>query len=94
MPPFLPGSADVGDRVAQPIERELEGRLGHGEFVLARAGQKVGDVGVEPQVVAADAPQAERTSRVLPREQRLDGVANPLIRGGVEREMRLARRVR
>ena len=69
----------IGDCVAQPVERELEGRVGHGDLALARASQEIRDVGVEPDVVAADAPQAKRAVCILPREQRLDGVANPLI---------------
>jgi hypothetical protein len=55
----LAGISEIGDGVAQAVERELERGLGHREFSLARAGQKIGDVGVEPNVIAADAPQAE-----------------------------------
>ena len=50
----------VGDRIAQPIERQLERGVGHRDLALARAGEEVGDIGVEPDIVAANTPQAER----------------------------------
>jgi hypothetical protein len=46
----------AGDRVAEPVERELECRIGHRDLAFARAGEEIGDVGVEPDVLAADAP--------------------------------------
>ena len=82
-----------GDDVAQPVERELERRVRHRKAALARPRQEVGDVGVEPGVVAADAPQAERAVRRLARQQPVDGVADALVDGVVEREMRLARKL-
>ncbi len=62
----------AGDVVAQPIERQLERDVGHGEAALARPRQEVGDVGIEPHVVAARRPQAERAVRALPSEQPVD----------------------
>ena len=44
----------VADEVAQPVERELERDVGHRKALLPRARQEVGDVGVEPGVVAAE----------------------------------------
>ena len=92
----LAGIRGVGDRVAQPVERELERRVGHRDLAFARAGEEVGDVGIEPDVIAADAPQAERAVGILPRQQHLDGVAELLIRRriGRERAMSLARSLR
>ena len=78
----------IGDVVAQPVERELERAFGHREFVLARARQEIGDVGVEPDVVAARPPQAERAVATLPRQQGVDGVANALIGVGAGRDIR------
>ena len=52
------------DDVAQAIERKTERRFGHGELALARAGEKIGDVGIEPDVVtAADTPEPEGAVR-------------------------------
>ena len=51
---------DVGDLVAQPVERELERRVRHRDLALARAGQEVGDVGIEPDIVTAYAPKPKR----------------------------------
>ena len=61
----------VGDHVAQPVEREPERGLGHRDLALARAGKEIRDVGIEPDVIAADAPQAERAVGILARQQRL-----------------------
>ena len=58
-------------------------------MALARAGQEVGDVGVEPGIVAADRPQAERAVRILARQQTLDGVLDALVDGAVERQLGL-----
>ena len=76
----------VGDGVAQPVEREPEGRLRHRDLAFARAGEEVGHVGIEPDVVAADAPQAERAVGILPRQQRLDRLAQLLLRGRIGRD--------
>ena len=79
------------DVIAQPVERQLERDVRHREVALARPRQEVGHVGVEPDVVAARAPQAERAVRALARQQPLDRVADALVDRGVERELRLAR---
>ena len=72
------------DDVAQAIERKPERRFGHGEFAFARAGEKIGDVGIEPDVVtAADTPEPEGAGGILPREQHVDGVADALIGAGL-----------
>ena len=64
-------------------------RRRHLEFQFARAGEKVGHVGVEPGLVAADRPQAERAVGVLARQQAGNGVADALVDVAVERQMRL-----
>ena len=79
----------VGDRVAQPVERELEGCLRHRDLAFARAGEEVRHVGIEPDVIPADAPQAERAVRILPRQQRLDRLAQLLIGGRIGRDRRV-----
>ena len=89
MPPFLPGSVVLATALRSRSSASLNAVSGTANLVLARAGQEIGDVGVEPDVVAADAPQAERAVRILPRQQRLDGVADALIRRRIERDMRL-----
>ena len=61
---------------------------GTGEVALARPRQEVGHVGVEPHVVAARPPQAERTVRALAREQPLDRILDAIVDRGVEREVR------
>ena len=63
--------------------------LRHLEMALARPGEEIGDVGVEPGIVAADRPQAERAVRILPRQQTLDGVLDALVDVAVERELGL-----
>jgi hypothetical protein len=45
----LPASREIGDAVAQPVERQFEGCLRYRQFLLAGASEKVGDVGVEPE---------------------------------------------
>ncbi len=65
----------------------------HREAALARPRQEVGDVGVEPDIVAAGRPQAERAVRALPRQQPVDRIADALVDRGVEREMRFAREI-
>ena len=75
---------EIGNAIAQPVQRQLERRIRHREFLLAGASQKIGDVGIEPEIVAADAPEAERAGGVLPREQRLDGSADVLLGLGVQ----------
>ncbi len=49
----LVGLARVDDRVAQPVERLVEGPLRNREIALAGAGEEIGDEGVEPGVVVA-----------------------------------------
>jgi hypothetical protein len=83
------GRIALPDVIAQPVERQAERHLRHREVALARAGQEVGHVGVEPHVVAARAPQAERAVRALARENALDRVADALVDRAVERELRL-----
>ena len=61
MPPFLPEIGHVGDVVTKAIEPKLERRIRDRDLALARPGQEIHDVGVEPNVSAADTPEAERT---------------------------------
>ena len=50
---------EISNAIAQPVERQLEGRLRNRKFLFAGASQKIGDVGVEPEVVTAHAPEAK-----------------------------------
>ena len=59
------------------------------QFAFARAGQKVGHVGIEPNILAADAPQPKRSVAVLARQQTLNRLAKPLIGRRIERDMRV-----
>ena len=77
--------------IAQRSSASLNATSGTGEVALARPREEVGHVGVEPHVVAARAPQAERAVRALARQHALDRVADALVDRGVERELRLAR---
>ena len=82
------GVFGVGDEIAQPLHRQPERNVGHREVALARPGQEVGDVGIEPDVVAAHRPQAERAVRALARQQAVDRLLDALVDALVEREMR------
>ena len=76
------------------IQRLIEGALGHGEILLPRAGQKVRDVSVQPEVVGAiGRPQPKGAVAALPRHQTLDGVLDAVIQPGVNGQ-RLGRRER
>jgi hypothetical protein len=81
------------DEIAQAVEREPEGDVRHRKPTLARARQEVGDVGVEPHVIAARGPQPERAIRALTCKQPLDRIADALIDGGVECKLRRARKI-
>ena len=72
----------------------LNATSGTAKSALARPRQEVGDVGVEPDVVAARRPQAERAVRALTRQQPVDRLADALVDRGVERELRRASRAR
>jgi hypothetical protein len=61
--------------------------------VLAGTGEEVGDVRIEPDIVAAGAPQAERAVGTLPRQKRIDGVAKTLIGIGAGRDICQCRQV-
>src|SRR5262249_57952663 len=87
------GVFGVADEIAQPIERELEADIGHRKAALARPRQEIGDVGVEPDVIAAGRPQPERAIGTLPREQPVDRLADALLERGVEREMGATREI-
>ncbi len=53
-------SVVLATKLRRRSSARLKARWRHREAALARPGQEVGDVGVEPEVVAADRPQAER----------------------------------
>ena len=75
----------IDHRIAQMVERLIEGPLGHGEFVFARAGQEVRDEGVQPQIVRSiRRPEAEDAVARLPRQQALDGVLDTLVKPGID----------
>jgi hypothetical protein len=80
----------IANEIAQPLDCKLERRVGHGKAALLGARQEVGDVRIQPDIAAARRPQAERAVRSLPRQQAIDRVADALVDGGVERQMRLA----
>ena len=65
----------------------------HRKSLFAGAGQEVGDVGVEPGVVAAGRPQPERTVGALPRQQPVDGIPDALVDRGIHRKMRARRQI-
>src|SRR5260370_31948592 len=75
-PAVLRGIRSIADEIAQTIERELKTGVGHGKAALARAGEEVADVGVEPHIITPYGPQPERAVRALARKQPVDGVAN------------------
>ena len=79
--------------VAQTVDRELEGGIGHIVAAFARAGEEVGDVRIEPDVVTARRPQAERAVGALAREQPLDRLLDAPVDRRVEGEMCLAREI-
>src|SRR5262249_24392042 len=58
-----------------------------------RPRQKIGDVGVEPDVVSARGPQPERAIGALTCKQPIDRLANALLDRGVERKMGAAREI-
>ena len=64
--------------IAQAVDGERKARRRHVEFHLAGPRQEIGDVGIEPGVVAADRPKAERAIGVLAREKPRDGVVDAL----------------
>src|SRR5262249_56497022 len=78
---------------AQPIEREREADMGQGKATLARPRQEIGDVGVEPDVIATGGPQPERAIGALTRKQPVDRLANALLDRGVERKMGATREI-
>ena len=84
----------IGDAVAQPVDGLAERDVGHGKILLASPGQEVGDVGIEPAVIAARPPQTERTVRALPRQQAIDRILDALVDVVVEREVALPPRGR
>ena len=65
----------------------MNAHLGNRETSLPRAGQEIADIGIEPQIIAAHRPQAERAVGILPRQDALDGLAHALVRLVVEREV-------
>src|SRR5262249_30546848 len=81
----------IGGVVLQPVERELEGTIGHDKATLARPREKIAHISVQPDVPPARRPQPERAIRALAREQPIDRLANALVDRGVERKMRFAR---
>ena len=82
-----------GDEIAQAIDGQLEGRRRHLEFLLARACQEVGDIGIQPRIVAADRPQAERSVAALPRGETRDGVLDARVDLAVGGKPRLCRKL-
>ena len=79
----------VDDLVAQPVERLIERLLRDGETAFARAGEEVGDEGVEPHVVmvAVGAPHAEGAAGALAGELPFDRLANASVEIGIDGEM-------
>ena len=79
----------VDDLVAQPVQRLLEGLLRHGEILLARAGEEIGDEGVEPRVLVAAVgrPHAEGAAGALPAELALDRLLDPPVEIGIDVEL-------
>ena len=73
------GLGSGGDVVAQTVDRERVRRRRHLESALARPRQEIGDIGIEPGILAADRPQAERAIRALPRQQPRNGIFDALV---------------
>jgi hypothetical protein len=46
--------------IAQPVERQPERNVGNRNVARPRPRQEVGDIGIEPSVIAADRPETER----------------------------------
>ncbi|GJE71390.1 hypothetical protein CHKEEEPN_2936 [Methylorubrum podarium] len=78
----------VGHRVAQAVQRAVEGGLRHGKAPLAGAGEEVGDVGGQPRVAGIlRGPRAEGAARILTRQNPPDRRAHPLVEPAVEAEL-------
>ena len=79
--------------IAQALKRELEGIVRNGEAAVPRPRQKVGDVGVEPGIVAAGGPQSEGAFRPLAGKHGLDRIGDALVEPGVDGEMQIDRQL-
>ena len=81
----------VDHRITDAIERAFEQDVRHRKSLFAGAGQEIRHVSIEPGVVTAGRPQAERTVRALPRQEPVDRVLDALIDIGVHGKMRAGR---
>jgi hypothetical protein len=70
-PPQIPG---IGQAVAQIVQGQLEGDLGHGVACLPGAGEEVGDIGVQPEIVTTGPPEPKATVRPLITDEIGDGL--------------------
>ena len=61
--------------------------------MLARAREEIGDVGVEPDIVAAHRPQAERAVGVLARHEPRDGILQTLVDVAGHRHLRFVAKI-
>src|SRR5262245_64438624 len=82
----LRGSRDV---IPQAIDCERISRLRYVEAACPRPCQKVSDIGVEPGIVAADRPQAERPVRTLPCQQTRNCILDALVDIAIGGKLRL-----
>jgi hypothetical protein len=76
----------VGERIVEVVERLAERHVGHVVVELARPGEEVGDVGVEPQVALARRPQPEAARRRLVEQHPVDGALDPLAQLRIGRD--------
>ena len=70
----------IAEHVLQARKRHRDRALRHLIALFAGTGQDVGDIGIEPQIVAARRPEAEAAGRGLTRENAADHLLRAFAR--------------